>query len=195
MREQTSCNFKAENGLIVRIRPLKPADAPYLVDLFNHLSDDSRYQRFNLALANAEPEWVLRQAEKLAYVRPGCGRAWIAFADLAEQPHAPVAGIRYIRSSPNSAEVSLVVRDDLQNLGIGRELLRYAGRQAYADGIEKLVGMVQSTNLALWHSLSNLGVPVQHKRDGAQTVVEVVLPEARTFRWKRGRLPKTASGE
>lgn len=184
MREQAIYHFHAENGLPVWLRPLKPTDAPYLIDLFEHMSADSRYQRFNIPLPDPDPDWVLRQAEKMAYIRPAHGRAWLAFADLPEQAEAPIAGIRYIRVSLDTAEVSLVVRDDLQNLGIGSELLKFAGRKAYAEGMNRLLGVVQSLNQALWRSLQKLDVPLQRRREGANTIVEVDLREAEVFQWK-----------
>jgi len=184
MREQAIYHFHAEDGLAVWLRPLKPTDAPYLIDLFEHMSADSRYQRFNIPLPDPDPDWVLKQAEKLAYVRPAHGRAWLAFADLPGEPQAPVAGIRYIRASLEAAEVALVVRDDLHNLGIGSELLKFAGRKAYAEGFSRLLGLVQSTNQALWHSLHKLDVPLKRRQEGSHTVIEVDLHEAELFHWK-----------
>ena len=89
-----------------------------------------------------------------------------------------------MRTSLEGAEVSLVVRDDLHNLGIGTALLEFAGRKAYADGLDILVGVVQSTNHALWRSMRNLNVPVKRRRDGPHTIVEVDLREAEIFRWR-----------
>ena len=184
MREQAIHYFTTESGLLIWVRPLKPADAPFLLDLFEHMSPDSRYQRFNQPLTDPDPDWVLKRAEQLAYVRPADGRAWLAFADLPEQPEAPVAGIRYAYVSLKSAEISLVVRDDLQNLGIGTELLKFAGRKAYVDGIDRLVGVVQSMNRPLWHSLRNLDIPLQRVREGSHTLIEVDLRAAEVFHWK-----------
>lgn len=184
MREQAIHQFHAANGMLVWLRPLKPTDARYLLDLFARMSPDSRYQRFNIPLPDPDPDWVLKQAEKLAYIRPAHGRAWLAFADLPNQRDAPVAGIRYIRTSLEVAEVSLVVRDDLHNQGIGRELLKFAGRKAYAEGLNRLEGVVQNMNQALWHSLRHLELPMRRRREGTHTVVEVDLREAEIFHWK-----------
>ena len=184
MREQAIHHFTAESGLLIWVRPLKASDGPLLIDLFEHLGPDSRYQRFNIPLSNPDPDWVQRQAEKLAYIRPAEGRGWLAFADLPDQPNAPVAGIRYVIVEPKTAELSLVVRDDLQTLGIGTELLRFAGRKAYAGGVDRLTGVVQSANYGLWRSVRNLEVPVKRKREGSYTVIEVDLREAEVFHWK-----------
>ena len=184
MREQAVHDFHAKNGIYVWLRPLRPGDSGYLLDLFEHMSLDSRYQRFNIPLPDPDPDWVQKRAEQLAYVRPADGWAWLAFADLPDQPHAPIAGVRCIRVSLDTAELSLVVRDDLHNLGIGRELLTFAGRKAYAEGLKRLIGVVQSTNRALWHSLRHMDVPLKRRREGTHTIVEVDLEEAKVFHWK-----------
>lgn len=189
MREQAIYRFQTTSGLVVRVRPLKPTDGPLLLDLFEHMSADSRYLRFNVPLPDPDPDWVLARAEKLAYVRPAEGKAWLALADLPDQPDAPVAGVRYHYLTLSCAELSLVVRDDLHSLGIGTELLKFAARQAYAEGLNYLVGVVQSMNRALWHSIRNLDVPLQRERDGALTLIKVDLRQAELFRWKPGEPP------
>ena len=102
---------------------MQPDDAGDLVDLFEHLSTNSRYMQFNQYLASVDPELVRREAEHIALVDPARGLGVLAFADLPDQPHAPVAAARYIRTDdPQQAEVSVSVRDDLQHQGIGAEI-------------------------------------------------------------------------
>ena len=170
--------FSTENDLFVRVRPLRPGDGPHLVDLFEHLSPESRYRRFNIPLANPDPDLIRRRAEAMADIDPAAEQGWLAFADLVDQPDACGAGVRCIRLNGDVAEVSLAVRDDAQHDGIGTELLRFVGRQAYADGIRKLVGHVQSDNRPLWQSLRHVGAPFERKRQGAETFIEVDLQEA-----------------
>jgi GNAT superfamily N-acetyltransferase len=174
----------AKNGLEVRVRQLCPSDAPYLIDIFDHMSAESRYLRFNLPLADPDPDWVREQAERLAYIRPYEGRAWLAFADLPDQPEAAVGGVRYMAISHERAEVALVVRDDLQGLGIGTNLLAFAGRKAYFEGYRKLVGIIQSANLPLWRSLQHLNVPLLKRREGGITIIEVNLEAPELFSWR-----------
>ena len=184
LRRQFVHTFCARNGLEIHVRPMSPADAPYLVDIFEHMSAESRYLRFNLPLRDPDPDWVRSQAERLAYLPPYEGRAWLAFADLPDAPETAVGGIRYMALTPDSAEVALVVRDDLQALGIGSSLIEFAAKKAYSEGYRKLVGIIQSTNLPLWRSLKGLAIPMTTSRDGAATVIEVDLEEAVLLRWR-----------
>lgn len=170
--------FRAENGLLVRVRPLRADDAERLIDLFEHLGPESRYRRFNIPLTDPDPELVLREAQAMADLDPDRGCGWLALADLPDQPDACIAGVRSIRTDGDVAEVSLAVRDDLQGIGIGTELLRFVAQEAYRTGIRKLVGYVQSDNRPLWLSLRQLGAPLEREFQGAETYVEVDLEEA-----------------
>ena len=181
MKEDTVYQFTAENGLEVRLRPMRASDGPHLVDIFEHMSSESRYARFNVSLSDPDPDWVAQQAAQLAFLPPNEGKAWLAFADLPQEPDAPIGGIRYVVVELRVAEVSLVVRDDLQGLGIGTELMRFAGRAAYADGLCTLLGYVQSDNRAMWQTLERLGVPCRRTLEGTHTIIEVDLREAEPY--------------
>jgi GNAT superfamily N-acetyltransferase len=183
MHPQYVHQFYAENGLLIRVRPMTASDGPYLVDLFAHLGSDSRYRRFNLPLDEPDEAWVQQQADAMAALPPFKGRAWLAFAALPDEEETIVGGIRYVSLTPDSAEMALSVRDDLQGFGIGTELIIFAGRKAYAAGMRTLVGYVQSGNRALWASLDHLQIPVQRFSEGPVTRIEVDLRRAKVFHW------------
>lgn len=142
--------FEADDGLEVRVRRQGSEDAPLLVDLFQHLSPDSRYHRFHETLINPDPVLVKQEALRLASIDTKDGKAWLAFADLPGQPGAPIAGARYVRSGPAMAEVAVVVRDDLQRRGIGSRLMKFVFDQAAADGILKIQARFQANNQGVW---------------------------------------------
>ena len=58
-------SFMTKDGQEVLVRPLEPADAHHLVDLFNHMGPASRYLRFNLALTDPDPDLVWLEAKRL----------------------------------------------------------------------------------------------------------------------------------
>ena len=63
----TVYTFLTKNDMVVRVRPLRAEDAPYLVDLFENMSQDSRYSRFLQTLENIEMERVWSSAEPVSY--------------------------------------------------------------------------------------------------------------------------------
>lgn len=180
MNEEFVHTFTAEDGLLMKIRPLKPEDARHLVDLFEHMGPESRFLRFNLALTNPDPDLVWSEARRLAQVDPERDGAWLVFADLPGQKNVPIAGCRFMRLEDDSAEASLAVRDDMQRKGIGRELLRFMVRQARAKGVRRLVATIQRGNLALWRLLQSSGVEFETESQGsyAHIIVDLLQPQA-----------------
>ena len=176
MSHTNTAEFRADNGLPIRLRPMRPSDAPRLIELFEHMSSESRYLRFNLPLADPDPKWLEEQAAELAAIDPAEGRGWLAFADLPGAPDTVVGGIRLIWGEERkTAEVALTVRDDLHGQGIGTQMLRWVAEAAYRQGVHTLIGVAQSRNAPLWHSLQRLDVPLTRKREGAYTRIEIDL--------------------
>ena len=48
------------NGAVVRLRPIRPDDAPRLVALYGRLSQHTAYQRFFTVLKRLPPDWAQR---------------------------------------------------------------------------------------------------------------------------------------
>lgn len=171
--------FSTDQGLEVRVYRLHPEDADLLIGLFEHMSPQSRYLRFNEFLDHPDADYVRRRAEALAEVDPRLGAAWVALADLPGEPNAPVAGARFVRSGKRGvAEVSVAVRDDMQHQGIGSHLLVFAAKRAKESGIHTLAASFHTSNRAIWALLA--GAPFQVKTEirGPETDALVDLDSA-----------------
>jgi len=167
--------FRTKTGLLIWIRPLSPDDTQNLVDIFEHLSPDSRYLRFHEALNNPTDEFIQEKAEEMATIPEEKGKGWLAFADLPDQPCAPIGGVRLVRlpETTDAAEVALTVRDDLQGQGIGRELMGLVVKLARAEGIRSLVAVVQAGNRAVLKLLSDTPYPINRSLNSGEVYVEV----------------------
>ena len=172
--------FTTKKGQLLKLRPLQADDAHHLVDLFNHMGPTSRYLRFNLALTNPDPDLVWSEARRLAQIDPEKDGAWLAFCEMPDQPIAPVAGVRYMRVEPQVAEASLAVRDDMQNQGIGTELLKFLVERAREAGIRRLVASAQRGNRALWRLLDKAPVRMEYESDGGYTTMTAHLVDPET---------------
>ena len=159
---------------------MQAEDASLLVDLFEHMGSDSRYLRFNLSLTDPDPQLVWEEAVRMAQVDPDRDGAWLAFADLPDRENAPIAGVRYVRISEETAEAALVVRDDMQNKGIGTQLLAFLAERAWEAGIRRLTATIQRANRSLLHILRNSPLEVTFTSEGSYTsiVAELVEPAA-----------------
>lgn len=172
--------FQTRDGLEVRVRSELPGDADELMDLFDHLSPNSRYLRFSKSMQNPDPQRVEQEAERLANLRPPKDVAWLAFADLPGQPNTPVGGARYTRLDGDTAELAIEVRDDFHRRGIGAGLLKYLTEQARLDGIHQLVATFRTENRAVWELLKHSPYPVHREIHGPEVdaVIDLVAEPA-----------------
>lgn len=171
---QTTWTFLSDRGRRIWVRPLCPTDVPYLIDIFDHLSPESRYQRFNELLDAPEPNRIQAEAKQIAAMAPDQGHGWLAFANIKRKKTA-VGGVRWVRVSDEVAEVALTVRDDFQGQGIGRELVRLALEDARATGIHKINAVFQGGNQAVTQLLRHSPIPLEHKTLAGQVYIEVDL--------------------
>lgn len=169
--------FVAANGTCVWIRLLTAADAPYLIELFEHLSPQSRYQRFHEPLEDPDPVRVQTTADEIASTTAKTGRGWLAFADLPGEPKSPVGGVRWVRVADSVAEVGLTIRDDMQGQGIGRELLRLLVLDAHSAGIKKLVAVTLATNQAVSALARHSHVPLTRSIHAGELYLEADISD------------------
>ncbi len=173
MEKMVIDSFITKNGLLVWVRPLLPEDAPYLVEIFEHMSADSRYLRFNQPLTHVAPERIWTEAENIAHLEPQIG--FIAFADLPEQSGVPIGAVRCVCLGDGVAETAVSVRDDMQNQGIATSLLGILVEEAQKQGVRKLVATVQNANKPIMHILNQLPYVCTRKTIGSDTEVELDL--------------------
>lgn len=163
--------FVTKNGLPVSVRPLQPDDAPHLVDLFEHMSAESRYRRFYQPLNNIARDRIWAEAENIAHTEPLIG--FIAFADLPDQPAAPIGAARCVCLADGEAEAAVSVRDDMQNQGVGTHLLSLLAEEARARGVYHLTATIQNANKAIIHVLNRLPYPYTRTAVGPES--ELIL--------------------
>lgn len=169
--------FLTDRRRRIWLRLMQPSDAAHLVDIFAHLSPQSRYMRFHEPLEAPDPARVEEKAREMAALDPDKGRGWLAFANIRGR-RTPVGGIQWVRVDETTAEIALTVRDDFQGQGIGRELLRAAVLDAADAGVARIVAIVHGTNQAVMHLLRHSPVPIQKTISAGEIYVEVDLKDS-----------------
>jgi RimJ/RimL family protein N-acetyltransferase len=140
------------DGTRVRMRPIRPADAPRLVALYDRLSRDTRYHRFFSVMRRLPPDWARFLAEvdyrtRLALVVEG-----------PDDPDTLIAVARYEQAGePGTAEVAFVVQDGWQDHGLGTVLFRELLDAAAANGIERFRAWVLADNRRMLDLIGRLG--------------------------------------
>ena len=166
-----------KNGLKVWLRPIRATDTPYLLDIFDNLSPDSRYSRFQVSAEGLSSELIETRATQTALDSVAHGFGLLAFADLDEQDNVPLGGARYYTdlSDPHSAELAITIRDDVQGLGLGKLLLKKLIKEARQRGIVFFTGVALADNYAVWGLLESTGLPLERWNDGPDMHLRLTL--------------------
>ncbi len=146
-----------KNGKQMTIRPIRPDDAPDLQETFQRLSIQSIYLRF----LSFKTELSDEEARQLATLDYTTRMAFVAVVEEAGKE--AVAGVaRYVvldPAQPETAEAAVVVLDEYQGLGLGRQLLRRLVIYARAKGVDCMRGTLQVGNNRMLLLVKGSGLP------------------------------------
>ena len=170
-------SFSTRNNIQVKVRFLQKEDAPLLIDIFEHMGEESRYQRFNQSVENLSQKRIRDEAMHMVETTTSNGKGLIAFVDLPYQGNVPIAVARYVHMSADKAEAAMSVRDDFQGQGVGSVLFNLLLEEAQKNGLHSLVGMLQNGNMGMWIVFDRIPYKVTRVLDGFVSDVEVHLNE------------------
>ena len=143
------------------IRPIRPEDAPMMVELFDSLTPRSIYMRFFSMMKHLPPSMLARFTQ-IDYDRE------IALVALPEdgltEQMLGVARIILDRGLKN-AEFSVLVGDSWQGKGIGAELLVNCLRIAKQRGINTIWGQVLAENIQMLSLGKKLGFSMKRSSE------------------------------
>jgi acetyltransferase len=155
--DQYEEHTQTSTGVDIFVRPIRPEDAPLLVELFESLSPQSVYRRFFTPLKRL-PHSMLARFTQIDYDRH------IALVALPEaEPGEKMLGVAraIIGRNLKEAEFSVVVGDPWQGKGIGAALLKRCISIAKERGIEKVMGTVLAENTQMLALGKKLGFKIE----------------------------------
>lgn len=155
------------DGGIARVRPIVPADAEKLDEMFHRMGRDSVYHRFFRHKSSLTPE-------ELEYFTTVDYDDRMAF--VVESGKQIVAVGRYdrMRDDPTVAEVAFGVEDGQQGRGIGSHLLTHLTNYARNNGVTSFRAFVLPDNYAMMRVFRSAGYAMT--RDLEQGVYTVDFP-------------------
>lgn len=155
-----------DDGSRVTIRPIRPEDREIERAFVSKLSSNSKYFRFFSAIKGLSPQ-MLDRFTQVDYPRE---MAFIATVQVAAQD-LEIGVARYAPgSSEATAEFAVVIADEWQGRGIGRELLRHLFEVARTSGFERLEGIVLSANENMLSLCRSLGFTERNCAEDAGVV-------------------------
>ncbi len=154
------------------LRPVKISDEPLIKDFFYTLSDKSLYRRF-MSIRRHIP----RQELQKHFVVIDYTREMVLLAVRQYLGQEVVTGLAQYCIGENtlSAEVSIVVRDDFQNKGIGFELFSYLVTVAKKQGLHTFTADVLPDNTAVFRLIEKMGLECDRKWDSGLIHIVIYL--------------------
>ena len=148
------------DGFPITIRPIKPEDAPLLVEAFKQLSKRSIFFRFLDAVKELPPKWIKRFT-RIDYARDV---AMVAIQEIESRER--ILGVCRIMRDPQERETTqgefaIVVEDAWQGKGIGNLLAKHSISVARKLGIRSIWGIVSPENNKMLVMAKNLGFSVE----------------------------------
>src|SRR3954468_10346414 len=133
--------IRLENGTDLLVRPIRATDKARLAAGLTRLSETSRQRRF----LGPKPRLT---ASELRYLPEVDGRDHYAIVAVLAGTDEIVASARWVRlvSDPLAAEAAVVVCDELQGKGLGKELARMLADAARECGIRRIHATMLSAN-------------------------------------------------
>ncbi|MDP1527178.1 MAG: bifunctional acetate--CoA ligase family protein/GNAT family N-acetyltransferase [Rhodocyclaceae bacterium] len=157
--------YKTQDGLTVKIRPISPEDADMEQEFVKNLSPETKYYRFMNTLRELSQTQLVRLTQ-IDYDRE---MAFVAYVD-----HERVDGLevqigvaRYaINPDGESCEFAIVVADNWQGKGLARRLMGVIIDTARSRGIKYMNGDFLSENRRMIQFVTSLGfVLAPHPED------------------------------
>ncbi len=159
-------------SLSIFLRPVKISDETLIKDFFYALSDKSMYQRFLSIRRHLTRKELQKHFVVIDYTRE-----MVILAVRRYLGQEVVAGMAQYCIGKNtlSAEVSIVVRDDFQNKGIGFELLSYLVTVAKGEGLHTFTADVLPDNTPVFRLIEKLGLEYDRKWDSGLIHIVIYL--------------------
>ncbi len=146
-------SYKAKDGTLVTIRPIKPEDFRMEQEFVKALSPESRYMRFMNTIREVSPAQLVRLTQ-IDYDRE---MAFVATVDDAGA-EKEVGVVRYATSPDGeSCEFAIVVADDWQGKGLARRLMGILIDTARSAGLSYMHGDFLSDNKRMLAFVASLG--------------------------------------
>ncbi|MCJ7774113.1 MAG: GNAT family N-acetyltransferase, partial [Desulfobacterales bacterium] len=150
-----------QGGIDLFIRPIRPEDAPLLVDLFNSMSPKSVYFRFYMHLKALTQKMIV----SLTQIDYDNDMALVAFDRGGKDEK--ILGVARFMNKPGETEpgFAVTVGDPWQGKRIGETLMKHLLAIAKERGIQSMWGEVLAENVNMLSLVKKLGGDITQSND------------------------------
>jgi acetyltransferase len=150
--------WRSRQGVDVTIRPIRPEDEPLIAKFHEMLSERSVYMRYLQAMSLSQRTGHERLS-RLSFIDYARELALVAVRANPETHEPEIMGIGRLskQQGTNLAEYALLVADQFQHQGLGKELLQRLIKVASDEKITTMGGYVLSENHEMIRLVEKLG--------------------------------------
>jgi acetyltransferase len=154
---------RLRDGIVLRMRPLRPEDEPMLVDLATHMSREDLRLRFFTTVAGLT-HTVAARLSQLDYDRE---------LGLLAECEGVTLGVAHFFADPDKlrADYAVAVRSDWQGRGVGFALMTRLIEIARQRGIGELTGEVLRENKPMLQMCRELGFGIRPNQNDPSIVL------------------------
>lgn len=163
---------RLRDGRSYVVRPIRPEDKPLLADGLAHASAESIHRRF----LGPKPHFT---AAELRYLTEVDGHDHVALvAVLADDPDGLIGVGRWVRDTadPTSAEMAIIIADELQGQGLGTDLGLMLTDAAVRRGVRRFTATMLAENRAAQALFARISAHLETQLDGAYHEIVAELP-------------------
>ncbi len=159
---QYIAEWKLKNGTPVLIRPIRPEDEPLMIRFHEKLSDRSVYLRYFQPLKLSQ-RTAHERLTRICFIDYDREMALVVVHKNAETGEDEIiaAGRLSKLHGISEAECAVLVSDEYQHQGLGRELFRRSVEIARAEGIARVVSTMLVENREMRAICKSLGFRVK----------------------------------
>ena len=167
-----------DDGTAIGLGLLRPRHRTLMLEAWERLSPESRYQRFH-AVKKCLTEGDLRYLTELDLV----DHLAIGAVHTGRGVREGLGVARFVRLAgrPNRADFAVTVIDDWQRKGVGRTVLTRLMAAARERGIERFESSVLATNAPMRRLIRSVAPDSTERTDGRLLAVEMPLGLAGGF--------------
>jgi acetyltransferase len=155
-----------KDGGHVTIRPIRPEDEPLMVRFHETLSERSVYLRY-FHLMNLEQRVTHERLTRICFIDYDREMALVAVRRNPETGESEILGVGRLMKihGTREAEIAVLISDNWQGRGLGKELLARLLVVASDDKLAHVVADILPDNRGVMRILEKLGFSLKHSLD------------------------------
>jgi acetyltransferase len=155
-----------KDGGSVMVRPIRPEDEPLMVHFHETLSERSVYLRY-FHLMNLEQRTTHERLTRICFIDYDREMALVAVRRNPETGESEILGVGRLMKihGTGEAEIAVLISDNWQGRGLGRELLSRLLVVAADDKLTHVVADILPDNRGVMRILDKLGFSLKHSLD------------------------------